>query len=68
MMIPLTMPDIWPQRFLRPNSNFPLASRGRPYMSPEFGGYQRKFFISHNPEAWALADVVIDTAALRAVG
>jgi exonuclease SbcC len=31
----------------------------------ELGGYQRKFFISHNPEAWALADHVIDTAELR---
>lgn len=30
------------------------------------GGYQRTFFISHNPEAWALADGVIDTAGLRA--
>jgi len=27
-------------------------------------GYHRKFFISHNPEAWALADVVLDTAGL----
>jgi hypothetical protein len=34
----------------------------------ELGGYQRKFFISHNPEAWALADVVIDTGALRHAG
>ncbi|MBK5939803.1 hypothetical protein CCR96_11190 [Halochromatium roseum] len=34
MMIPLKMPDRWPQRFLRPNSDFPLASRGGPYMAP----------------------------------
>jgi exonuclease SbcC len=26
------------------------------------GGYQRKFFISHNPEAWSMADAVIDLA------
>lgn len=24
------------------------------------GGYSRKFFISHNPESWAMADAVID--------
>lgn len=32
------------------------------------GGYQRKFFISHNPEAWALADVVLEMAGLRVAG
>jgi exonuclease SbcC len=26
------------------------------------GGYQRKYFISHNPDAWDLADHVIDLA------
>ena len=34
----------------------------------ELGGYRRKFFISHNPEAWALADVVLDTAGMRGAG
>jgi exonuclease SbcC len=24
------------------------------------GGYQRKFFVSHNPDAWAMAEAVID--------
>lgn len=33
----------------------------------ELGRYQRKFFISHNPDAWALADHVIDLAAYRAL-
>ena len=32
------------------------------------GGYHRKFFFSHNPEAWALADVVMEMAALRDLG
>jgi exonuclease SbcC len=26
------------------------------------GGYQRKYFVSHNPDAWAYADHVIDLA------
>ncbi len=30
----------------------------------ELGGYQRMFFISHNPEAWALADAVMEMAGL----
>ncbi|WP_201067658.1 MULTISPECIES: hypothetical protein [Thiorhodovibrio] len=30
----------------------------------ELGSYHRKFFISHNPEAWALADVVLEMAGL----
>lgn len=30
------------------------------------GGYQRKFFISHNPEAWAMADHVIDLGEWQA--
>ena len=34
----------------------------------ELGGYHRKCFISHNPEAWTLADVVLDTAGLRVAG
>ena len=32
MSIPLSMPDIWLQRFLLLISDFPLASRGGPYM------------------------------------
>jgi exonuclease SbcC len=28
----------------------------------ELGGYSRKYFISHNPDAWDLADWVIDLA------
>ncbi len=31
------------------------------------GGYHRKFFISHNPEAWVLADAVMEMAGLRVV-
>ncbi|WPL15002.1 hypothetical protein Thiosp_04864 [Thiorhodovibrio litoralis] len=41
---------------------------GLPSAALALGGYQRKCFISHNPEAWALADVVLDTAGLRAAG
>lgn len=26
----------------------------------QLGGYKRKFFISHNPDAWSMADAVID--------
>ena len=29
------------------------------------GGNQRKCFISHNPEAWALADFLMDMAGMR---
>lgn len=29
------------------------------------GGYRRKYFVSHNPDAWAMADHVIDLTALR---
>lgn len=29
------------------------------------GGYRRKFFISHNPDAWASADHVIDLAQFK---
>lgn len=29
------------------------------------GGYKRKFFVSHHPEAWAMADAVIDLEAFR---
>ena len=32
-MIPLTMPDSWPQRFLLLIGDFALASRGGPYMA-----------------------------------
>lgn len=31
----------------------------------ELGGYERKFFVSHNPDAWALADAVIDLSEYR---
>ena len=31
----------------------------------EMGGYRRKFFVSHNPDAWAMADAVIDLAEYR---
>jgi exonuclease SbcC len=29
------------------------------------GGYRRKFFVSHNPDAWASADYVIDLAQYK---
>lgn len=32
----------------------------------EMGGYRRKFFVSHNPSAWDMADAVIDMNELRA--
>lgn len=32
----------------------------------DIGGYGRKIFISHNPDAWNLADAVIDMEMLRA--
>lgn len=32
----------------------------------QIGGYDTEFFVSHTPELWALADHVIDVAALRA--
>lgn len=31
----------------------------------EMGGYQRKFFVSHNQSAWNMADAVIDMNMLR---
>ena len=30
----------------------------------QLGGYRRKFFVSHNPEAWAMADTVIDLGGM----
>jgi hypothetical protein len=31
----------------------------------ERGGYRRLYFVSHNPEAWASADAVIEMENLR---
>lgn len=31
----------------------------------ELGGYRRKYFVSHNPDAWSFADHVIDLAQFR---
>ena len=30
----------------------------------DMGGYERKFFVSHNPDAWSMADAVIDMGQL----
>ncbi|MBK5968305.1 hypothetical protein Thiosp_04884 [Thiorhodovibrio litoralis] len=34
----------------------------------QHGDYRTNLFINHNPEAWALADVVLVTAGLRVAG